>query len=101
VPAGVDEVVRTVSVDVLPVVAAGLNVPVAPAGRPLTLNVTEPAKPPVRVRVTEYVVLDPLVTVRLAGVRAIEKSPVTGAVTTSVTDVVRVSVPLVPVTVSG
>ena len=39
----------TESADEAPVDGFGLNVPVAPDGRPLTLRVTPPAKPPVRV----------------------------------------------------
>ena len=46
VPVGVELVVVTLSVDVPEVVIeAGLNVPVAPAGNPLTLRFTEPVKP--------------------------------------------------------
>jgi len=44
VPAGVFEIVDTLSVDVL-VAGFGLNVAEAPDGRPLTENVTEPVNP--------------------------------------------------------
>ncbi len=45
-PAGVLEVVDTVRVEVvLPLIEAGLNEAVAPAGRPLTLSVTVPLNP--------------------------------------------------------
>jgi hypothetical protein len=63
VPVGVVVAVVTDSVDVLAVVEAGLNDPAAPAGRPLTENATDPAKPPVRVTVTVYEVLAPGTTV--------------------------------------
>jgi hypothetical protein len=65
------------------------------------LNVTPPVKPPVRVMVTVYVVLAPRTTVWLAGDALSVKSGAAGAVTVSVTLVVRLSVPLVPVIVSG
>jgi hypothetical protein len=48
VPVGVVVAVVTVSVDVPePLTEVGLNVPVAPVGKPVTLNVTVPLKPPV------------------------------------------------------
>jgi len=51
VPAGVLAVGETVSVEA-PVSKSGVNVPVAPVGSPLTLNVTLPVKPLVRVMLT-------------------------------------------------
>jgi hypothetical protein len=51
VPPGVLAGVVTESVDVV-VAGFALNVPVAPAGSPLTLSVTSPAKPPLGVIVT-------------------------------------------------
>jgi hypothetical protein len=65
------------------------------------LNVMPPVKPPVRVIVTVYVVLAPRTTVWLAGDALSVKFGAAGAVTVSVTLVVRLSVPLVPVIVSG
>jgi hypothetical protein len=51
-PAGVVLLVVTFIVDVLPVVPFGPNDAEAPAGNPLALSVTAPAKPPVRAIVT-------------------------------------------------
>jgi hypothetical protein len=51
-PVRVVALVVTDKVELVPVVLAGLNVAVAPLGNPLTLNVTDPVKPPVRVMVT-------------------------------------------------
>ena len=52
VPCLVEELTVTVSVDELPVAGFGLKLPVAPAGRPLTLRLTPAVNPPVRVMVT-------------------------------------------------
>src|SRR5947208_1428753 len=52
----------------------GLKLPVAPRGKPLTLSVTGPVKPPVGLVVTVYLVDRPWVAVRLAGDAAIVKS---------------------------
>ncbi len=86
-------------------VAAGLGLKPALArdGRPLTLKVTAPVKPLLGVIVTTYVTLPPWrLTDRLLGDALSEKSGGGGgAVTVSVTDVVCVRVPLVPVMVSG
>jgi hypothetical protein len=49
VPVAVVAVVPTVNVDDVPVAGFGLNVPLAPAGNPLTVNVTAPVKPPLLV----------------------------------------------------
>ena len=51
VPVGVVASVVTVSVELPEVSDAGTNVPMAPAGRPLTLRVTVPANPPVAVTI--------------------------------------------------
>jgi hypothetical protein len=52
-PVGVLEVVATVSVELFPALTdVGLNVPVAPVGRPLTLRLTVPLKPPTAVVLT-------------------------------------------------
>src|SRR5262245_62860622 len=63
VPAGVLVLVVTVSVDEVPDAGLGEKLAAAPAGRPVKLRVTAPAKPPVWVIVTVYVVLVPAVTV--------------------------------------
>jgi hypothetical protein len=73
VPAGVVVLVVTVIVDDVPV-GFGLNDAAAPDGRPLALSETEPAKPPLGVIDTLYVVLPPATTVLLAGVAPSEKS---------------------------
>ena len=58
VPVGVETDVVTVSVELPPATTAdGENVPVAPAGRPLTESVTVCAFPEVTCVVTVYVVL--------------------------------------------
>ena len=57
-----------------------LNVAVAPLGSPVTVRPTAPLKPPVGVTVAVYVVLPPAVTDWLAGVAAMEKSPVCAGV---------------------
>ena len=52
-PVGVLEAVAIVSPELLPALTEeGLNVPVALAGRPLTLRVTEPVKPATAVVLT-------------------------------------------------
>ena len=76
----------------------GVKLLVAPAGNPLTVNVTWPVNPLIGVIVTVYVVETPGVTGRLDGDAPTVKSG--GAVTTSVTVVVRVKLPLTPVIVS-
>jgi hypothetical protein len=85
-------------------VMAGLGLKLAPAreGRPVTLKLTMPVKPWLGVIVTTYVTLPPWwATDRLLGDALSEKSAGGGgAVTVSVTDVVWVSAPLVPVMVS-
>jgi hypothetical protein len=81
-----------------PVTDAGLKPPVAPLGNPLTLNVTLPWKQFTAETVAVYVVPLPAVTVCDEGVAASVKS-FTGALTTSVTVVLWLAPPLVPVMV--
>ena len=50
-PVGVVLLVVTVNVELPDASGLGLNVPVAPVGKPLTLSVTDPVKPPVGVTV--------------------------------------------------
>src|ERR1700731_1620706 len=85
------------------VAGLGLKLALAREGRPLRLKVTMPMKPLLGVIVTTYVTLPPWwPTDRLLGDALSEKSGGGGGgVTVSVTDVVWVSVPLVPVMVSG
>lgn len=102
VPDGVEVVVVTDMVDEPePVTDVGLKLALAPAGNPPTLKLTLPPNPPDPVTVAVYEVLPPAVTVAEAGVAEIEKSPTTGAFTTSVTEAVWLSVPLAPVIVNG
>ena len=102
VPDGVVVLVLTDIVDEPePVTEVGLKLALAPAGNPLTLKVTLLAKPPEPVTVVVYDVFPPAATVAEAGVAEMEKSPTTGAFTTSVTKVVWLTVPLVPVIVNG
>jgi hypothetical protein len=51
-PVGVAALVVTDMVELLAVVLLGLKVAAAPPGNPLTLSVTEPAKPPLRAMLT-------------------------------------------------
>lgn len=89
VPAGLVALVVTDMVDEPePVTEAGLKLALAPAGNPLTLKLTLPANPPDPVIVVVYEVFVPAVTVAEAGDAEMEKSPTTGAFTTSVTEVV-------------
>ncbi len=68
-----------------PVTDVGLKILVAPLGRPLTLKLTLPVKPPDGVTVAVYEVPAPAVTVRELGVVEMLKSgpppPVVGTVT--------------------
>jgi hypothetical protein len=57
-----------------PVIVVGLNVPVAPAGSPVTPKFTVLANPPEAPTLTAYVVLLPCRTVWLSGLAATEKS---------------------------
>ena len=56
-----------VSVDVVPVVEAALNVAVTPVGIPLALRATLPVNPPLRVIVTVLVPLAPRLMLRVDG----------------------------------
>jgi hypothetical protein len=95
VPAGVFLVVEIVTtVFPLPVIEVGLNLAVALAGKPLTLKVTTPLNPFIGLTVAVYVVLDPLLTVCDAGDGTMVKLD-----TVSVTAVLWVTLPLVPVMV--
>ena len=95
VPTGVFFAVETVIVeDPEPLTELGLNVAVAFAGNPLTLNITVPLKPFTAVTFAVYVVLAPFLTVCDAGVAVRVKLD-----TTSVTVVLCVILPLVPVMV--
>jgi len=71
-----------------PATEAGLQLALAPAGSPLALKLTLPLNPPEPVTVAVYDVPLPAVTGADAGVAAMEKSPTTGAFTTSVTEAV-------------
>ena len=91
--------VATVSIeDPDPVIEAGLNVPVAPMGRPLTEKLTAELKPFKPVTVGVKVVLLPWVTVCELGDAASVK--LAGGLTTSVTVELWTRLPLVPVIVS-
>jgi hypothetical protein len=95
VPVGVCLVVETVKTEFPPpVIEVGLKVPVAFAGKPLTLKVTAPLNPFTGVATAVYVVLDPFFTVCAAGDGYIVKVDID-----SVTVVLRVMLPLVPVIV--
>jgi hypothetical protein len=69
VPPGAAPVVNTVRVVVPapPVIVAGLNAAVAPAGNPVTLGVTVPVNPFTAVVVIVYVVLLPAITACVVG----------------------------------
>jgi len=84
----------------VPVVDVGLNVAVTPVGKPVALNATLPAKPPVRVIVAVLVPLAPRLTVRLAGLTDNAKSAGGGALIVRLIVAVRVRPPPVPVTVT-
>ena len=95
VPDGVLLVVEIVTT-VLPlaVIEVGLNVAVVFAGKPLTLKVTTPLNPFCGVTVARYDVLDPFLTVCLAGDGYMVKLDMV-----SVTDVLVLILPLVAVMV--
>lgn len=100
VPGAVVAAVDTVSVDdPLALIDVGLNVPVAPVGKPLTLRAMAELKPPDTVVVAVYVVPFACTTVCEAGEAVIAKSG--GITTTSVTFDVWTRLPLMPVIVSG
>ena len=78
-----------------PVTEGGLNVAEAP-GTPLALRLTTSVNPPApAVTVAVYITLEPAVTDRVAGVAELKIFW-----TTSVTDVVWIRLPLVPVIVT-
>ena len=96
VPEGVCFVVEIVTIVVpLPVSEVGINVAVVFAGKPLTLKVTTPLNPFCGVTVAVYFVLDPLLTVCVAGDGYMVKLDIV-----SVTDVLVVILPLVAVMVT-
>jgi hypothetical protein len=99
VPGVEPERARIEKVDV-DVVGFGLNDAVVRLGRPLTLRLTEPLKPFSGLTVIAYVVVAPRATVREVGEAESVKSGA-AACTTSCTDAVCVSEPLVPVIVTG
>lgn len=95
VPAGVFLVVETVKTEFPPpVIEVGLKIPVAFAGKPLTLKVTTPLNPFCGLTVAVYVVLAPLLMFCAAGDGTTVKLD-----TDSVTAVLCVMLPLVPVIV--
>lgn len=78
----------------------GLKLALACGGKEPVLKATVPVNPPDGLTVTVYEVLDPALTFWLEGEALIVKSPVTGAVISSVTVFVCVRLPLVPVMVT-
>jgi hypothetical protein len=103
VPTGVVELVVTVRVELpVPVTVAGEKLAVAPAGNPLALSVTTPVNPFTAPTLAVYVAVFPSTTVSVLGVAISVKFGGGGvASTASVTLVVWVRLPLVPVMVSG
>ena len=85
----------------VPVVDAGLNAAVTPAGKPLALNATLLLKPPAGVTVTPSVPELPWLMVTDVDVAAREKSGLAGTVTVNLIAVVAESVPLEPVMVTA
>jgi hypothetical protein len=85
----------SVSVELFPVVDAGLKLAVTPDGKPLAVNVTLPGKL-VRLSVTAAVVLAPRVTAAVPGAETVKLDAV---VPLCVTDTARVTPPPVTVTV--
>jgi hypothetical protein len=97
VPTGVLLPVAIVKVELLPALTvAGLNVPVAPVGNPVTFRLIVSVELPTAVVLTVYGTLLPGFTVCTPGVADNVKS----IDTTSVTVAVCVSAPLVPLIVS-
>ena len=78
----------------------GLRVAVIPAGAPLALRLTVPAEPLVTAVLMVAVPLLPCWMLKALGEALIEKSLEAGAVTVTVTAVLWVTVPSVPVTVT-
>lgn len=77
----------------------GLKLAVTPVGKPLAVNVTEPVKAPDGVTVMALVPLPGLVTTMAAGAAESAKSAGGGDVTVTITETVRLMVPLTPETV--
>ena len=101
VPAGVDDKVVIVSVELAPLLTGfGLKAAEAPEGRPDALRLTLTAEPLVIAVAMLEVPLPPWATLTLAGLAEIEKSFATAAVTVSAIDVVWVLEGPVPVTVT-
>lgn len=101
VAAPIVAVLDAVKVRVLvPVVEAGLNAAVTPAGNPLVVSATAPVNPPDGVTVTTLEPVAPCATETLAGLAASEKLGVWTAVTVKLRVAVCVRVPLTPVTVT-
>jgi hypothetical protein len=100
-PAAVSAAVVSVSVEEVPETGAGLKPAETPAGSALVARAMLPENPPVRGRLTEYVVPLPAATLWLVGETPIEKSDAAGDWTTSLAEVLCVIEPLVPVTVSA
>ena len=101
VPAGVDDVVLIVRVELLPALTElGLNVAVAPAGSPLALSVTVCADPLTKAVPIVLVPLVPWTRLMLLGLALIEKSLETGALTVREIEVEWVADVLIPVTVT-
>jgi hypothetical protein len=86
-----------VSALLVPVAEAGLKLAVTPFGNPPALNSTLPVKPPVRVIVIALVPPSPRLIARLAG---LAESVNPGGGTVRLIVVVRVRLPLTPVTVT-
>ena len=85
VPVGVLVPVVTLSVELLPAFTdAGLNVPVAPVGNPVTAKLIVSVVPPTAVVFTVYGALLPGFTVCVPGVADSVKSGVTTSVTVAV-----------------
>lgn len=84
-----------------PVTGLGLKLAAALEGTPVTLRVTSPVNPPDELSVTVYAALEPRVTFRVVGEPEIEKSPMLVLLTTSVTVLEWIRLPLVPVMVNG
>jgi len=90
----------SVSVLLVPVAEAGLNVAVTPLGAPVALKATALVKPPVRVMVIVLAPLAPRFTVRLAGLAERVKLGAGGALTVRTNVVERVSPPPEPLMVT-
>jgi hypothetical protein len=94
-------VLDAVKVSVLvPVVEAGLNAAVTPAGNPLVVKATLPVKPPVGATVIVLTAVAPRLIDVVAGLAEMEKFGVAGALTVKLIVAECVVVPLVPTTVT-